>query len=161
MPQGVSFSGKNQTEGIDILLLVDVSMSMNAEDLKPNRIEMAKTTVKSFVQKRKTDRLGLIVFGGDAFTKSPLTSDTKLLTQFLSEVKTGMTADGTAIGLAVATGLNRLKSSMAKSKVMILLTDGENNMGGIDPLTAARMATGWYRAMPGPGRFSAARRLAS
>lgn len=139
-PQIVTQTHQTQQQGIDVLLLLDISVSMNAEDLLPNRLEMAKVTISRFIKKRKSDRIGLVVFGGYTITKSPLTTDYILLDQFLSQTQTGTAGQGTAIGLALSSGLNRLKNSSVKSRVIILLTDGENNTGNIDPVTAAKLA---------------------
>jgi Ca-activated chloride channel family protein len=113
---------------------------MLAEDFSPNRIEAAKQVASEFIDGRTNDRIGLVVFSAESFTQCPLTTDYPVLKNLLREVKNGMIADGTAIGLAIANGVNRLKDSKAKSKVMILLTDGVNNRGEIDPITAARIA---------------------
>jgi Ca-activated chloride channel homolog len=140
-PQAVSIERQVSSEGIDILLAVDVSRSMAAEDFKPNnRLEVAKETIKEFVENREADRVGLVVFGGDAFTQCPLTLDYSILLNLLGNVELDMAGDGTAVGMAIATGLNRLKESKSKSKIMILLTDGENNRGQIDPISAAKLA---------------------
>jgi len=139
-PKSVHNKRNQRAEGIDIIMVLDVSISMNAEDLKPNRLQVAKETIDKFVSNRVSDRIGVVVFGGDAFTLSPLTVDYTILREMLAKVNTGQFGNGTAIGLAIATGLNRLKSSDAKSKVMVLLTDGENNAGGIEPLAAAELA---------------------
>jgi Ca-activated chloride channel family protein len=139
-PQSVSDKQNISTEGIDIVLELDISGSMLAEDFNPNRIEAAKQVASEFVDGRSNDRIGLVVFSAESFTQCPLTTDYQVLKNLLREVKNGMIADGTAIGLAIANGVNRLKDSKAKSKVMILLTDGVNNRGNVDPLTAARIA---------------------
>ncbi|MFC1754755.1 VWA domain-containing protein [Thermoproteota archaeon] len=140
-PQGVSFERNVVTEGVDILLALDVSGSMRAEDFKPeNRLSVAKKTIEAFVQKRQSDRIGLVVFGADAYTVCPLTLDYGILLNFLTSIKIDMAGDGTAIGMAIATALNRLKTSESKSKIIVLLTDGENNMGEIDPVSAADLA---------------------
>jgi Ca-activated chloride channel homolog len=139
-PQSVSDKQNISTEGIDIVLELDISGSMLAEDFNPNRIEAAKQVASEFVDGRANDRIGLVVFSAESFTQCPLTTDYLVLKNLLREVKNGMIADGTAIGLAIANGVNRLKDSKAKSKVMILLTDGVNNRGEIDPITAARIA---------------------
>lgn len=139
-PQTFS-SGQNiYTEGIDIAMVLDISGSMLAEDLKPNRIDAAKNVITNFIKDRTSDRIGLVIFSRQAFTQCPLTVDYRVLTNLLSKVKTGMIEDGTAIGNAIADGVNRLKDSHAKSRIIILLTDGENNAGEIDPLTAAQIA---------------------
>ncbi len=139
-PQSVSSKENLTTEGIDIVLLLDISGSMLAEDFSPNRIEAAKQVAEDFVEGRQNDRIGLVIFSGESFTQCPLTTDYPVLRNLLHEVKNGMVVDGTAIGMALANGINRLKDSKAKSKVMILLTDGVNNRGEIDPLTAAKVA---------------------
>jgi Ca-activated chloride channel family protein len=139
-PQSVSDRQNISTEGIDIVLELDLSGSMLAEDFNPNRIEAAKQVASEFIDGRINDRIGLVVFSAESFTQCPLTTDYPVLKNLLNDVKNGMIADGTAIGLAIANGVNRLKDSKAKSKVMILLTDGVNNRGEIDPITAARIA---------------------
>ncbi len=128
------------TEGIDIALLLDISGSMLAEDFHPNRIQAAKDVAQSFIEGRANDRIGLVIFAGQSFTQCPMTLDYRVLRNLLKQVKPGMVEDGTAIGMAIAQGVNRLKDSKAKSKVMILLTDGVNNRGEVDPLTAANIA---------------------
>lgn len=136
-----STSRKNvNVEGIDIMLVTDVSSTMLAEDLKPNRIEAAKDVGIEFILNRKNDRIGLVVFGGEAFTQCPLTSNHSSLVNLYKNVKFGMIDDGTAIGDGLATAVNRLRESKAVSKVVILLTDGINNTGAIDPLSAAQIA---------------------
>jgi len=128
-------------EGVDIMLVIDVSSSMLAEDFRPNnRLHVAKEVVADFIQRRGSDRLGMVVFARHALTKTPLTLDHDILLTQLEDVEIGIIADGTAIGNAIASGVNRIKDSDAKSKLMILLTDGENTAGEIDPLTAARLA---------------------
>ncbi len=139
-PQSVSDRQNISTEGIDIVLEIDLSGSMVAEDFNPNRIEAAKQVASDFIDGRSNDRIGLVVFSAQSFTQCPLTTDYPVLKSLLKEVKNGMIEDGTAIGLAIANGVNRMKDSKAKSKVMILLTDGVNNRGEIDPITAARIA---------------------
>ncbi len=139
-PQSYS-SGQNMyTEGIDIAMVLDISGSMLSEDLKPNRIEAAKKVIDDFIAGRINDRIGLVIFSQNAFTQCPLTIDYNVLRNLLKQVRSGMIDDGTAIGNAIANGVNRLKDSKSKSKVMILLTDGVNNAGEIDPLTAAQIA---------------------
>lgn len=139
-PQTFS-SGENiYTEGIDIAMVLDISGSMLAEDFKPNRLEAAKKVIDDFIKGRTSDRIGLVIFSGESFTQCPLTIDYSVLRNLLSEIYSGMIEDGTAIGNAIANGVNRLKDSKAKSKVMILLTDGVNNAGEIDPITAAQIA---------------------
>jgi Ca-activated chloride channel family protein len=129
------------TEGIDIMLTLDVSGSMQAEDFNPNRLEAAKKVAADFVRGRKNDRIGLVVFAGHSATQAPLTLDYAVLLSLLEKVhKDMLQEDGTAMGMAIANSVNRLRSSPAKSKVIILLTDGVNNKGEIDPLTAANLA---------------------
>jgi Ca-activated chloride channel family protein len=129
------------TLGVDIMLVLDVSTSMKALDFRPkNRLFVAKETIKEFVSRRQNDRLGLVVFAGRSFTKCPLTLDYGILNQFLDDVDFGEIEDGTAIGVALATAANRIKDSEAKSRVMILLTDGANNRGEITPQLAAQAA---------------------
>lgn len=140
-PQSVSSTENVSTEGIDIVLVLDISGSMLAEDFTPNRLVAAKQVAEDFVGGRTNDRIGLVIFSAESFTQCPLTTDYPVLKNLLREVKNGMIADGTAIGLALANGVNRLKDSKAKSKVIILLTDGVNNRGEIDPITAAKIAT--------------------
>jgi Ca-activated chloride channel family protein len=139
-PQSISSKENLSTEGIDIVLELDLSGSMLAEDFTPNRIEAAKQVASEFIDGRSNDRIGLVVFASESFTQCPLTTDYPVLKNLLRDVKFGMIDDGTAIGLAIANGVNRLKDSKAKSKVMVLLTDGVNNRGEIDPITAARVA---------------------
>lgn len=139
-PQSFS-SGENvYTEGIDVAMLLDISGSMLAEDFKPNRLEAAKKVIDDFVSGRTTDKIGMVVFASESFTQCPLTIDYPVLRGLLKEIKSGMIEDGTAIGTAIANGVNRLKDSEAKSKIIILLTDGVNNSGEIDPITAAQIA---------------------
>lgn len=139
-PQSSS-TGENITiEGIDIVLTLDVSTSMLAQDLKPDRLEAAKNVAADFIDARPTDRMGLVVFSGETFTQVPLTTDHIIMQSSLKEVKSRIIEDGTAIGDGLATAVSRLKESDAISKVVILLTDGENNAGSIDPMTAAEMA---------------------
>lgn len=139
-PRTTSQGENIYTEGIDIVMVLDISGSMLAEDFKPNRIEAAKQVASDFIDGRTTDRIGLVIFAGQSFTQCPMTTDYRVLKNLLRQVKPGMVEDGTAIGLAIAQGVNRLKDSKAKSKVMILLTDGVNNRGEIDPITAAQIA---------------------
>jgi Ca-activated chloride channel homolog len=127
-------------EGIDIMIAFDISGSMLAEDFKPNRIEAAKDLAVEFILNRPSDRLGLVVFSGESFTQSPLTIDHAVLINLFRDVRAGMIRDGTAIGDGLAIAVDRLRNSTAVSKVVILLTDGVNNMGSVDPLTAAEMA---------------------
>ncbi len=128
------------TEGIDIVLSLDLSSSMLAEDLEPNRIDAARQVAADFVRGRRNDRIGLVVFAGDAFTQAPLTLDYDVVTTMLDELEVGVIEDGTAIGMGLATAVKRLQGSDAESKVIVLLTDGRNNRGEIDPITAAQMA---------------------
>jgi Ca-activated chloride channel family protein len=128
------------TEGIDIVIAMDISGSMLAEDLKPNRLEASKNVAMEFISNRPSDRIGLVTFSGESFTQSPLTTDHSVLKNLFKDVKNGMIEDGTAIGLGLATSVNRLRESDAKSKVVILLTDGFNTKGSIPPLTAAEIA---------------------
>ncbi len=128
------------TEGIDIVLVLDISSSMLAEDLEPNRIEAAKQVASDFVAGRRNDRIGLVVFAGQPFTQVPLTLDYNVIQDLMSELEVGMVEDGTAVGMGLATAIKRLQASEAESKVVVLLTDGRNNRGEIDPSTAAQMA---------------------
>jgi len=128
------------TEGIDIVISMDVSGSMLAEDFKPNRLEAAKNLALEFIAGRKNDKIGLVIFSGEAFTQCPLTTDHIVVKNLFLDVKNGMINDGTAIGMGLATSVNRLKESEAISKVVILMTDGMNNAGSVPPLTAAEIA---------------------
>ena len=139
-PQGIEQNVRTSTEGIDIMLSIDVSGSMLARDFKPDRITAAKEVAASFISDRVGDRLGLVVFAGEAFTQSPLTTDQSTLQTLLARIRSGLIEDGTAIGNGLATAINRLRESEAKSKVIILLTDGINNRGEIAPMTAAEIA---------------------
>ena len=144
-PQSTDHWQSSEVEGIDIMLAVDVSTSMLAEDLKPNRIEAAKQVAADFINGRPNDNIGLTVFAGQSFTQSPLTIDHAVLLNLFNSVDcsmamNGIIEDGTAIGLGIANAVSRLKESKAKSKVVILLTDGSNNRGDISPLTAAEIA---------------------
>lgn len=139
-PQSFS-SGQNvYSEGIDIAIVLDISGSMLAEDFKPNRLEAAKALTSEFIDNRISDRIGLVIFSREAFTQCPLTVDYPVIKNLMKDVKSGMLSDGTAIGNALANGVNRLRESKAKSKVLILLTDGVNNAGEVDPGTAAEIA---------------------
>jgi len=146
-PQKSDTQVRKNVEGIDIMIVLDVSDSMLIEDMKPlNRMEAAKQVIKDFVQKRVSDRIGVIVFAGESFTLVPLTLDYQLLVDRISEITTAQQArikDGTALGVAMANGAGRLRDSTAKSRVMIFLTDGENNSGTIDPLTGLEIAKGY------------------
>lgn len=139
-PQERDASIERSTQGIDIVLALDVSTSMTAEDFVPNRFEAAKTVAAEFVRGRETDRIGLVVFAAQAYTQAPLTLDYPFLLTMLREVRMGVIEDGTAIGTGLATATARLRDSDAASKVVILLTDGQNNRGQVDPQTAAEAA---------------------
>ena len=139
-PQSTSSRQDINVEGIDIVMAMDISGSMLAEDFKPNRLEASKDVAKDFIKGRISDRIGLVVFSGESFTQCPLTTDHSVLLNLVGEVRSGMIEDGTAIGDGLGTAVNRLKESQAVSKVIILLTDGENNRGFIDPLSAAEIA---------------------
>ena len=128
------------TEGIDIMIASDISGSMLAEDFKPNRLEAGKNIAIDFIRNRPDDRIGLVIFSGESFTQCPLTIDHDVLINVFADIKNGMIEDGTAIGMGLATAVNRLRTSTAKSKVVILLTDGSNNSGSIPPITAAEIA---------------------
>jgi Ca-activated chloride channel family protein len=140
-PQTTSEGENVSTEGIDIVLVTDVSGSMLAEDFRPNRIEAAKAVAADFVDGRPNDRIGLVVFAGESFTQCPITLDHAVVKSLIAEVKSGQIEDGTAIGMGLATAVSRLKDGKSKSRVIILLTDGVNNRGAIDPLTAAGIAS--------------------
>lgn len=139
-PQSTNSFRDETTEGIDIVIALDISGSMLAEDLKPNRLEAAKEVATSFVSGRTNDNIGLVIFAAESFTQCPLTIDHAVLVNLFRDVRTGMLEDGTAIGMGLATAVSRIKESKAKSKVVILLTDGENNRGEIAPITAAEIA---------------------
>lgn len=139
-PQDRDVIVERTTEGIDIMMVLDLSTSMKAEDFRPNRFEAAKDVAARFVDGRVSDRIGLIVFAAQAYTQSPLTLDYSFLKQMLRDVQMGLIEDGTAIGTALATATARLRDSEAESKVIILLTDGQNNRGEVDPATAADVA---------------------
>ena len=144
-PQTHNSWGKKTSEGIDIMLAMDVSTSMLAQDLKPNRIEAAKSVAAEFISGRPDDNIGLTIFAGESFTQCPMITDHTSLLNLLQNVRTdiaerGLIEDGTAIGMGLANAVSRLKDSKTKSKVVILLTDGSNNMGDISPLTAAQIA---------------------
>ena len=139
-PQSVDSWQNTSTEGIDIVVALDISTSMLAEDLKPNRLEAAKSIASSFVADRHNDNIGLVLFAGESFTQCPLTTDHAVWMNLFGSIQCGMIEDGTAIGLGLANAVSRVKDSQAKSKVIILLTDGTNNRGDIDPLTAAELA---------------------
>lgn len=140
-PQKVTSEKEQLTKGVDIILTLDISGSMMAEDFKPeNRMGVAKQEASKFIRGRENDRIGLVVFARKAFTQVPLTLDYDVLLRLLDEVQIGMIPDGTAIGMGLATAVNRLRDSDAKSKVIILIGDGANNAGNIDPITAAELA---------------------
>ena len=139
-PQSSTNWEESTTEGIDIVLAMDISGSMLARDLKPDRLEASKNVAMDFISKRINDRVGLVIFAGESFTQCPLTTDHNVLINLFQDVKSGMVDDGTAIGMGLATAVNRLKDSKAVSKVIILLTDGVNNSGTLPPLTAAEIA---------------------
>ena len=140
-PQLTNRWQQESTEGIDIMMALDISGTMLAEDLRPTRLEAAKQVASQFVLERPNDQIGLVVFAGESFTQCPLTTDHAVLVNLFKAVHYGMIEDGTAIGLGLANAVNRMKDSETKSKVIILLTDGSNNRGDIDPLTAARIAS--------------------
>ncbi len=139
-PQKVFKKENIKGDGIDIMLVMDLSSSMLARDFKPDRLEVSKKVASTFVDKRKYDRIGLAVFSGEAYTQCPLTTDHSVVKRFLDRLECGNLEDGTAIGMGLATSINRLKDKETKSKVVILLTDGVNNAGYIKPLTAAQIA---------------------
>lgn len=131
----------NFGEGIDIAMVLDVSESMQSVDFSPNRLEVARDTIESFIKKRAEDRIGLVVFAGTAYTRVPLTLDHQAVLQSLEGVQTeSVSEDGTAIGMALSVGINRLKKSEANTKIIVLVTDGDNNAGAIDPETASKLA---------------------
>jgi Ca-activated chloride channel family protein len=140
-PRNVSVSKKTKTnKGIDIVMAIDVSASMLARDLRPNRLEALKKVAITFVNRRPNDRIGIVVYAGESFTQTPITSDKGIVKRSISELKWGQLDGGTAIGMGLGSSVNRLKDSKAKSKVIILLTDGVNNSGNIDPRTATELA---------------------
>lgn len=139
-PQSRSSWKDVKTQGIDIVMALDISGSMLAKDLKPNRLEAAKEVAQEFIDSRPSDRIGLVIFSGESFTQCPLTTDHAVIKNLFANVKTGMVKDGTAIGNGLATSVSRIKDSKAKSKVIILLTDGVNNQGSVAPITAAEIA---------------------
>jgi Ca-activated chloride channel family protein len=141
-PQSSNQWEQVSTEGIDIVLCMDVSGSMRAMDFRPNRLEASKNVGIEFVNAREDDRFGLVVFAGESFTQCPMTTDRAVVVNFLKEIDFGVIEDGTAIGMGLATAVNRIKDSKAKSKVIILLTDGVNNRGDVGPVTAAEIAAG-------------------
>jgi Ca-activated chloride channel homolog len=139
-PQSTSTDEKTSTLGIDIVISIDISGSMLARDFKPDRLQATKKVAREFIQSRPNDRVGLVVFAGESFTQVPITSDHKVVLSQLEKIEYGLLQDGTAIGMGIGTAVNRLKDSKAKSKVIILMTDGENNAGLIDPITATEAA---------------------
>ena len=139
-PQSINSWEETETQGIDIVLALDVSGSMLSQDLQPDRLQAAKKVASEFVTDRNNDNIGLVVFAGESFTQCPLTTDHKVLLNLLNEIEFGIIEDGTAIGLGLATSVNRLRESESDSRVVILLTDGTNNSGQIAPLTAADLA---------------------
>ena len=139
-PQSTNSWQNTNTEGIDIMLVMDISGSMLAQDLKPDRLEAAKNVAASFINGRPNDNIGLVLFAGESFTQCPLTSDHTILLNLFNDIRSGMINDGTAIGLGLANAVSRIKDSQAISKVIILLTDGSNNRGEIAPVTAAEIA---------------------
>lgn len=142
-PRNVSVSKKTKTnKGIDIVMAIDVSASMLARDLKPNRLEALKIVATEFVNQRPNDRIGIVVYAGESFTKTPITSDKRIIRNTISNIRWGELDGGTAIGMGLGSAVNRLKESKAKSKVIILLTDGVNNTGFVDPKTATELAIG-------------------
>jgi len=139
-PQSTESYQDVSTEGIDIILALDISGSMLARDFRPNRLEASKNVATEFISGRPYDRMGLVVFSGESFTQCPITTDHAVLINLLREIQSGMIEDGTALGMGLATAINRIKDSEAKSKVIIILTDGINNRGEIAPSTAADIA---------------------
>ncbi len=139
-PQSTSTDEKITSYGIDMVISIDVSSSMLAQDFEPDRLEAAKDVASDFISKRPSDRIGLVIFGGESFTQVPITTDHKIVQSQLKKIKNGLLVDGTAIGMGIGTAINRLKDSEAESKVIILMTDGVNNAGLIDPITAAEAA---------------------
>ena len=139
-PQTTNQLQQAEGEGVDIILCIDVSGSMTAQDFQPNRLEAAKKVAADFVTKRQTDRIGIVIFAGESFTQCPLTTDQGVLLSAIENIRNGLLEDGTAIGSGLGTSVDRLRTSKAKSKVVILLTDGENNGGLIDPMTAKEIA---------------------
>ncbi|MDD6473567.1 MAG: VWA domain-containing protein [Bacteroidales bacterium] len=139
-PQSTNSWQHSEVEGIDIMMAIDISTSMLAEDLKPNRLEAAKQVASEFINGRPNDNIGITLFAGESFTQCPLTVDHAVLLNLIKDAKCGIIEDGTAVGMGIANAVTRLKDSKAKSKVIILLTDGTNNRGDISPLTAAEIA---------------------
>ncbi|MDP6922150.1 MAG: VWA domain-containing protein [Lutibacter sp.] len=142
-PRTVSVNSKTRTNrGIDIVMAIDVSASMLARDLKPNRLEALKKVAREFVSERPNDRIGIVVYAGESFTQTPITSDKTIVSNTIARIRWGELEGGTAIGMGLGSAVNRLKESKAKSKVIILLTDGVNNAGFVDPTTATELAVG-------------------
>lgn len=139
-PQASNTWENSSSEGIDIVVALDISGSMLAQDFKPNRLEAAKKLSAEFISDREQDKIGLVIFAGESFTQAPLTTDHGVLLNLLHSIRPGMIEDGTAIGLGLANSVNRLKDSQSKSRIIILLTDGSNNRGQIAPMTAAELA---------------------
>lgn len=139
-PQTRNEQEKAEGEGIDIVLCIDVSGSMTAQDLTPNRLEAAKAVAIDFINRRKTDRIGIVIFSGESFTQCPLTTDKQVLVDAVKNIRNGLLEDGTAIGSGLSTSVDRLRNSTSKTKIVVLLTDGENNGGLIDPNTAKEIA---------------------
>lgn len=143
-PQTMFEEQNAEGEGVDIVLCIDVSGSMTAQDLTPNRLEAAKNVAIDFVNKRLTDRIAVVIFSGESFTQCPLTTDHRVLVSAIENIRNGLLEDGTAIGSGLGTSVDRLRESKSKSKVVILLTDGENNGGLIDPETAKEIAKAFH-----------------
>ncbi len=139
-PQSTTESSETITEGIDIVIALDISTSMLAQDFKPDRFKASLEVAKEFIKGRQNDRIGFVVFAGESYTQCPLTTDYNILYELADKIKMGIIEDGTAIGTAIINSINRLKDSKSKSKIIILLTDGENNKGEIEPATAAQAA---------------------
>lgn len=139
-PQTKNEEKNTEGEGIDIILCMDVSGSMSAQDLRPNRLEAAKSVAIDFINRRPTDRIGIVIFSGESFTQCPLTTDKNVLISAVQNIRFGLLEDGTAIGSGLSTSVDRIRNSKTKSKIVILLTDGENNGGLIDPKTAKEIA---------------------
>ena len=139
-PQTKNENQRTEGEGVDIILCIDVSGSMTAQDFQPNRLEAAKAVAIDFVNKRITDRIGVVIFSGESFTQCPLTTDHAVLVSAIKNIRNGLLEDGTAIGSGLSTSVDRIRTSTSKSKIVVLLTDGENNGGLIDPKTAKEIA---------------------
>ncbi len=139
-PQSSLVNQKSKTQGIDIVMALDISTSMLARDFTPDRFSAAKQITNRFILDRQSDQIGIVAFAGEAYTQAPLTTDKRTLTNLVEELRMGVITDGTAIGTGLITAVNRLRNSQSPSKIVILLTDGENNAGQIDPVTAAEIA---------------------